>query len=90
MTQARRDQNDRATALAVSSVDSVTPLRLTVDPVTGYLMVKNFSDSITVIGSKHRIDQNDIPTSYGVSNTDGVTIIPIRTDSTGKLLIQYT
>lgn len=88
--QARRDENDRATALAVSSVDNVTPLRIAVDPVTNYLLVENFGDNLTAHTPIHRIDQNDIPTCYGVSSADGVTLIPIQTDTRGRLLIQYT
>lgn len=87
---AKRDQNDRAVAMGVSSTDSVTPIMLAVDPVTNYLLVSNSSDSITIVGNTHRIDQNHIPTVYGVSDSDGLTLIPIRTDSNGVLLVQYT
>ncbi len=90
MSIAHRDQNDRAVALGVSSVNNITPIMLAVDPVTNYLLVDNSSDSLTVIGNKHRIDQNDIPTSYGVSSVDNITPIPIRTDSAGRLLVQFT
>ncbi len=35
-------------------------------------------------------DQNQVPTKYGVSSTDGITLVPIRTDTNGKLLVQLT
>lgn len=90
MAQAKRDQNDQATALGVSSVDSVTPILLTVDPVTGYLLVDNSTDALTpTAATRVKIDQNDQKTKYGVSSADDITLIPIRTDSNGKLLIQY-
>lgn len=90
MAEAKRDQNDRPTALGVSSIDIKTPLLLAVDPVTGYLLVVVSTDSLSAVTPKHRIDQNDIPTSYGISNADGKTLIPIQTDANGKLLIQFT
>lgn len=88
--QARIDENDRKTAQGVSSVDSITPIHIRVDPVTSYVLVDVVSDSITIVGDKHRIDENDMPTCYGVSSIDDVTLIPIRTDSNGKLLTQFT
>lgn len=89
--RAKRDQNDIPVALGVSSVDSVTPLMLNVDPVTGYLLIASSSDSlITTSAVRCKIDQNDQKTKYGISSVDGVTLVPIRTDSSGRLLIQYT
>lgn len=85
-----RDQNDKPVGMGVSSVDSITPVMIMVDPVTNFLLVDSVQDSITVVGAKHRIDQNDIPTCYGVSSSDNVTLIPIRTDSNGRLLVQST
>lgn len=91
MARAKRDENDQAVALGVSSTDSITPIMLTVDPVTGYLLVKNFGDSLTTTAATRcKIDQDDQKTKYGVSSTDGVTLVPIRTDTNGRLLVQYT
>lgn len=88
---AKRDQNDVAVSLGVSSSDGATPIMLAVDPVTDYLLVQNFGDSLTPTpATRVKIDQNDQKTKYGVSSVDGVTLVPIRTDSNGRLLIQYT
>lgn len=88
--QARRDQNDVGIALGVSSTDNSTPLMLNVDPVTGWLLVSNSGDSlILTAATRCKIDENDVHTKYGVSSVDGITLIPIRTDSSGKLLVQY-
>lgn len=88
---AYRDQNDNPVALGVSSVDLVTPLMFNVDPVTGWLLVENSTDSLTpTSASRDKRDQNNRATMYGISSADNITLIPIRTDSNGKLLIQYT
>ena len=86
--QGRRDQNDIATGLGVSSVDSSTPISLRVDPVTDYLLVSIVGSSNSATSATRcKRDQNDIPTKYGVSSVDGVTLVPIRTDSNGRLLV---
>ena len=90
-TPALRDENHKAVGSGVSSSDGVTTVMFRVDPVTGYLLVQNYSDSITITPKTwNKRDENDVPTIYGVSSADGVTLIPIRTDNNGKLLIQYT
>ena len=91
MSQAGRDQDDVPTGLGVSSSDLTTPILIRVDPVTNYLLVDQSSDSLTAtIAIKDKIDENDVHTKYGISSVDGVTLVPIRTDSNGRLLIQYT
>ncbi len=91
MSQAKRDQNQITVGLAVSSVDNITPLMLRVDPITGYLLVNQSSDSLTVTSAvRDRRDQNFVPTVYGVSSVDGITLVPIRTNSSGVLLTQST
>lgn len=87
----KRDENDVPIALGVNSSDSVTPLMMTVDPVTGYLLVSVAPDSLVATSAtKNKRDQNDVPTRYGVSRADGVTVIPIRTDSSGRLLVSFS
>lgn len=91
MAIGKRDQNDKAVGLGVSSSDNSTPLMLRVDPVTDYLLVTLQSDSLTpTVATRNKRDQNEVPSAYGVSDTDGVTLVPIRTDSSGNLLIQST
>ena len=84
-----RDQNDRAVASGVSSVDSVSPVMFRVDPITDYLLVDEISSTNSATPrTRNTRDQNDVPTVYGVSSVDGVTLVPIRTDSNGRLLTQ--
>ena len=90
MAQALRDQNHVPVGIGVSNTDSVTPVMLRVDPVTGYLIVDNTSQSLAVTSAEtDKRDQNHVPTVYGVSSVDGVTPVPIRTDEDGKLLVQF-
>lgn len=86
-----RDQNNAAVASGVSSVDNVTPTSFRVDPVTDYLLVDMATDSLTAtIATKDKRDENDVPTVYGISSVDGITLVPIRTNSSGVLLVQFT
>lgn len=87
--QARRDQNAKPVSLAVSSSDNSTPLMLTVNPSTNFLLTENYPNSVIVTSSSQdKRDQNTIPTVYGISSIDGVTLIPIKTDINGNLLIE--
>lgn len=64
---------------------------LVVDPVTDRLLVTNTTSSVSATSATRcKIDQNDVKTKYGVSNDDGITLVPIRTDSVGRLLVQFT
>lgn len=86
-----RDQNQRTVASGVSSVDSVTPIMVRVDPVTNYLLIDNSASSNSAVSRQwNKRDDNGYPTMYGISSTDGTTLVPIRTDSTGRLLVTYT
>lgn len=91
MENAKRDQNDVAVSLGVNSSNSNGTLMLRVDPVTDYLLVSGSTDSLVVTpATRCKIDQNDQKTKYGISSVDGITLVPIRTDASGRLLIQYT
>ena len=81
---ANRDQNDIAIGLGVSYIDQKTPLQLTVDPVTNYLLVDIVANSSGTINTTHRIDQDDRPTAYAWNGTQ---LVPIATDINGNLLI---
>lgn len=88
---AYRDQNQRTVAMGVSSVDLITPLMIRVDPVTSYVLVSNSSSSNSATARQwNKRDENSYPTMYGISSSDNVTLVPIRTDSSGKLLVTYT
>ena len=86
--QAKRDENDIALGLGVSSVDNKTPLPLRVDPVTDYLLIDNLVQSISITPAvRVKIDENDRKTCYGVSSVDNKTLVPIRSDNNGRLLV---
>lgn len=86
----KHDENSQSIGLGVSSTDNETPIALQVDPITGALMMNATAEVITPVAlDKSRIDQNDVNTVYGVSDTDGTTLVPLRTDSSGNLLITF-
>lgn len=88
MAEANRDQNFVTTGLAISSTDSVTPQNLRVDPITNYLLADITVETlIATSATMDKRDQNHIPTVYGISSVDGITLVPIRTNSTGALLV---
>lgn len=87
----KRDQNHRTVAGGISSVDGITPLMFKLDPTTGFLLIESTSATISVVPAQmDKRDQNHVPTMYGISSVDGKTLVPIRTDSNGNLLIQFT
>jgi len=84
------DANAQTIGKGLSLTDSITPIPLTLDPITNRLLMEGVGEVIVPTAvDKSRIDQNDQNTVYGVSNTDGKTLIPIRTDSNGYLLITF-
>lgn len=85
-----RDQNQRVVGSGVSSVDSVTPIMIRVDSVTGYLLVDDSASSNSATPRDwNKRDGNGYPTMYGISSVDNTTLVPIRTDTDGKLLVKY-
>ena len=72
MGVAKHDKNQKPTMIGVSSVDLITPIPLTVDPITGYLLV-NIVDATTnaspVLRSTARHDSNNKPTMLGWNGT---------------------
>ncbi len=90
MAENKRDKNFKTVASGISSSDGVTPLMWRVDPVTGYLLITVTGDSLSITpATMDKRDGNFVPTVYGISSVDGVTLIPIRTDSSGQLLITF-
>jgi hypothetical protein len=68
---ARIDQNKKSNMMGVSSVDGETPVPISVDPITGYLMVQVVDTDPTVfpvLRSDAKIDVNHKPTMTGVTN----------------------
>ncbi len=86
-----RDENQRVVGSGVSSVDSVTPIMLRVDPITDFLLVDDtVGAQVATSRQWNKRDENGYPTMYGISSTDSITLVPIRTDSSGRLLVKYT
>jgi hypothetical protein len=90
MAEAKRDQNHITVAMGISSTDGTTPIMFAVDPVTNYLLLDVSADSLTATAATvDKRDQNFVPTVYGVSSVDGTTLVPIRTDTDGRLLVEF-
>ena len=88
---AYRDQNQRTVGMGVSTSDNKTPIMWHVDPVTSYLLVSQITSTNSATTKQwNKRDDNGYPTMYGISSTDGVTLVPIRTDSSGNLLVTYS
>lgn len=86
-----RDQNSAIVGSGISSSDATVPLMFRVDPVTSYLLVHAAVDTLTpTSATKCGIDQNNRKTCYGISSVDSKTLIPIRTDTNGTLLVQFS
>ena len=60
--QAKRDQNRQVAWIGVSSVDGVTPIPLTVDPITGRLRVVVMGHGVDPTPSDRAVrDENRVP-----------------------------
>lgn len=73
MSQARKDANHVSTMIGVSSVDGITPIRISVDPITGYLMVENVDISTLgaiTVRSDARKDANHVSTILGTNGSN--------------------
>jgi hypothetical protein len=87
---AYRDQNQRTVGMGVSSVDLATPIMWHVDPVTDALLIDSISSSNSATHRQwNKRDENGYPTMYGISSADSVTLIPLRTDTNGRLLVTF-
>ncbi len=88
--QNKRDQNHVTVGSAISEVDLTTPLMLSMDSATNELLISVTIEALSTTSlAMVRRDQNFRPTYYGISSVDGVTVVPIRTDSAGRLLIKF-
>ena len=85
MTTAKRDADNVPVGLAY---DATTTQPLLVDPATNELLVDVIVASpVIVAATAARRDENNVPTEYGVSSVDGTTLVPIRTDTNGRILL---
>lgn len=91
MAQTARDDNGYPTALATSSTDGSTPIRLQVNPSTKALLAEDDVTGTDLSDNIATRDENNYPVLMGVSSADGVTPTAIYADPvTGKLLIKST
>ena len=85
---AKIDQNDFPTMIGVSYLDGVTPTRIAVDPITGYLLIQivdTTSSGSPVLRSTAKIDANDFPTMLGWNGTHTQAMITHN----GYLAVQF-
>ena len=86
---AQIDENRIQVGTAVTDDANLTPSPLLVDPVTGCLLVStSLGAEVSTAMTGNKRDEDREPTLYGVSDDDGVTLVPIRTDTDGKLLVE--
>jgi hypothetical protein len=68
MSNAKRDSSNIANMMGVSSIDGITPTPLTVDPITGYLLINivDTSSAVSPVLRKNaQHDSNSIHTMLG-------------------------
>lgn len=78
MGVAKHDENHKPTMLGVSSVDLATPVPLTVDPVTGFLMidiVDNTASVNPILRQDAKFDGNNKSTMLGWNGTNTQALI---------------
>jgi len=76
MGHAVRDDNNVPNLLGVSSVDLVTPIPLTVDPITGRLLVvvvDTDPNASPVVRKNAKHDESSVPTMLGWNNSTKTT-----------------
>ena len=85
------DENGLVIAMGVSSVDGVTPVPITVDPVTGRLRcVASSTDggNATPESETATRDRNGVPVIMGVTNDANETSTPLSIHNSEGLMIQ--
>lgn len=80
MASGKRDENNVVVGMGVSSVDGVTPVPITVDPVTGRLRVVSVSTdggSASPTRTTAQRDQNNTRVAMAVTNDSNKTRTPL-------------
>ncbi len=90
MTNAKRDENNRTTILAVLNTDGATVSPVEINPANHALSVDNNTTGTDQGPARALRDENFVPTMLAVSSVDGITPVALYVDSTGKLLIDET
>jgi hypothetical protein len=91
MSSGKLDDNGIVVGMGVSSVDGVTPVPITIDPVTGFLRcIYNSSDGGNASGQqKAKMDNNGNPTIMAETNDVNSTPTTLSVYDSG-LMIQAT
>ena len=85
--EAGRDANRIPVTLVTSNADGITPLMLTVNPVTHAIFIDDNTTGSDLSSDIASRDANRVPVLMGVSSVDGITPVPIYQDPvTGALL----
>ena len=86
MTDAKRDNNRVTTIEGVSSVDSVTPALIEVNPATGAVLVEITTGSTSVAAPSGKFDDNRVRTMRLTSSVDSTTILSPIVSASGLLM----
>lgn len=87
MANAKRDENNRPTLLAILNTDGETKVNVEVDAMHALAVNMNGADMDNGPDGRALRDENFVTTLIGVSSADGVTPVAVYADSNGKLLI---
>lgn len=87
MTQAKRDQNNIPTILAVSETDGSTPVDIQAEASNHGVIVEDSTGGSDLTGNNALRDDNGEPTIMAVSEDDGVTPVPLYADPITKALL---
>lgn len=90
MANAKRDDNNVPTMVAVLNSDGVTILPVKINPANFGLKVDNNTTGSDNGPTRALRDENSVTTKIAVSSADGTTPISLYIDATGKLLIDAT
>lgn len=89
MANSNRDNNRETVMIGVSSADQVTPIEITINPVTNAvgMQVATEAGLVVTVGTNIERDGNRIPVMCGVSSLDNVTPVPIHVTPNGRIII---
>lgn len=87
MANAKRDENNIPTLLAVDEADGTTIVRVGVNPTNHGLEIDDNTTGNDFGTPNAKRDENNVPALMAVSSADGVTPVAVYTTSAGNLLI---
>lgn len=84
---AKRDENNVPTLIAVDSTDGTTIVRIRVNPTNNGLKISDASTGTDFGTVNAKRDENNVPCLMAVSSVDGTTPVAVYTTSAGLLLV---